>query len=56
VAIAAATPTALKKGVIAVLPALGGHDYSDADTNVLIRELSTGIGSMPGNLGHEARA
>src|ERR1044072_4728674 len=40
VATAAATPTALE--YIAILPALHGHDYSDRDTNVLIRELSTG--------------
>src|SRR5690349_4407565 len=41
VATAAATPTALE--YIGLLPALYGHDYSVGDTNVLIRELSTGI-------------
>src|SRR5678815_2332751 len=42
-ATAAATPTSLKLGVIAGLPALLGHDYSDTDTNVLFGELSTGF-------------
>src|SRR5688572_2349649 len=44
VASAAATAKAMELRVIVVLRALLGHEYSDTDTNVLIRELSTGFG------------